>query len=285
MPDDFEDRIINIKTAETIKADAKKPWKDQEMKGKMESRFFFRTALAKSILPFTLYKPDIIVLPVMIKPDETGKKKTHLYSSLELRREGYLEAAKWFKTVENIWDLLKTDKSSKMSSNGRLDFQKGLTEQNLEARYLVLYNTSGKDANATIVDRENLDLHFYCESVAYAYFTENINEAFYLTAIFNSTSPNELMKDFQSKGLFGARHVHKKILDIYYPKFDENNDLHIKLAELSGAAHKKAKEYLEANPPQKELAANLLGRLRLEIKKHLSAEMKEIDLLVKKVVG
>lgn len=285
MPDDFEDRIINIKTAETIKADAKKPWKDQEMKGKMESRFFFRTALAKSILPFTLYKPDIIVLPVMIKPDETGKKKTHLYSSLELRREGYLEAAKWFKTVENIWDLLKTDKSSKMSSNGRLDFQKGLTEQNLEARYLVLYNTSGKDANCAVIDRNELKLEFITDHKNYLYSTDCNGEAHYLSAILNSSIPNERMKDFQTTGLFGARDIHKKILDIYYPKFDENNDLHIKLAELSGAAHKKAKEYLEANPLQKELSANLLGRLRLEIKKHLSAEMKEIDLLVKKVVG
>jgi hypothetical protein len=35
----------------------------------------------------------------------------------------------------------------------------------------------------------------------------------------------------------------------------------------------------------KELTATRPGRFRLDIKKHLSAEMKEIDGLVKRVVG
>jgi len=46
-----------------------------------------------------------------------------------------------------------------------------------------------------------------------------------------------------------------------------------------------AAKYLKDNPPQKELTATRLGKFRLEIKKHLAEEMKEIDRLVKKVVG
>lgn len=46
-----------------------------------------------------------------------------------------------------------------------------------------------------------------------------------------------------------------------------------------------AAKYLKDNPPQKELSATRLGKLRLDIKKHLSDEMKDIDRLVKKVVG
>jgi hypothetical protein len=92
------------------------------------------------------------------------------------------------------------------------------------------------------------------------------------------------MKDFQSKGLFGPRDVHKKILDIYFPRFDETNEVHINLAELSEAAHKKVAKYLRDNPPQRELTAARLGKLRLDIKKHLAEEMKEIDKLVKKVI-
>ncbi len=85
--------------------------------------------------------------------------------------------------------------------------------------------------------------------------------------------------------MFGARDIHKKILDIYFPKFNEEEETHIRLAELSKAAHKKAAQYIKDNPPQKELTAIHLGRLRVEIKKHLSAEMKEIDKIVKKLVG
>jgi hypothetical protein len=149
----------------------------------------------------------------------------------------------------------------------------------------VLYNTSGKDANSVVVDRHKLDFDFLVDHKNYLLPTSNQSEAFYLSSILNSSVPNEMMKDFQSKGLFGARDVHKKILDIYYPKFDESNETHQLLAALSQTAHQKASAYLQTFPPKQELSAIHLGRLRVEIKKHLATEMKEIDLLVKKVIG
>ena len=57
--------------------------------------------------------------------------------------------------------------------------------------------------------REELDLRFIVDTKAYAFYTFNLNEAYYLSAILNSTAPNLMMKDFQSRGLFGARDVHK----------------------------------------------------------------------------
>ncbi len=284
-PKDFEDRIINIKTSDRIEADAKKPWKGLKFTGKIESKFIFRTVLAKSILPFALYKPDLVALPVLFETNNESKKEIKLLSANDLMQEGYLNASKWFGNVENTWQLLRTDKNQTISSENYLNWQNKLTEQKLDVRYLVLYNSSAKDANATVIKRDELDLEIFIESVGYVFYTNDLDEAYYLTSIFNSSIPNEKMKDFQSKGLFGARHVHKKILDIYYPRFDKNNETHIQIAKLSEEAHTKAKQYLEANPPQQELSAIHLGRLRLAIKKHLSEEMKEIDKLVKKVVG
>ena len=43
-----------------------------ELKGKIESKFIFRTALAKSILPFALFKPDLVVLPILIGKNNDG---------------------------------------------------------------------------------------------------------------------------------------------------------------------------------------------------------------------
>lgn len=285
LPKDFNDRIINIKTSEAIEADAKKPWKGLKFTGKIESKFIFRTALAKSILPFALYKPDLVALPILIKNDGQEKKGIKFQSANDFMQEGYLNASKWFKNAENNWDILKTEKSKKMTSNDRIDFQRGLSDQDVNAKYLVLYNTSGKDANSVVVDRNEIDFEFLVDHKNYLLTTYLKTESFYLAAILNSSIPNERMKAFQSKGLFGARDVHKKILDVYFPRFDENNETHSKLAQLSEQAHKKAKQYLEANPPQQELSAIHLGRLRVAIKKHLSEEMKEIDKLVKKVVG
>jgi len=283
VPEDFDSRIINIKTAEGVKADAKKPWKGLDFSGRLESKYLFKTAISRSILPFALYNPDYVALPITVEINEIGEKKIKIHNASEIMRLGSLNASRWFQNAENIWNINRTEKSENMSSNDRIDFQRGITEQNLNAPYLVLYNSSAKDANATIVKREDYQLEFISESKTYVFYTLDINEAYYLTAILNSTAPNLLMKDFQTKGLFGARDVHKKILDIYYPKYDKRNSTHNELAELSKTAHQKTKKYIKDNPP-KELTASHLGRLRSSIKKNLISEMKEIDKLVKKIL-
>jgi len=280
---DFEDRLLNIKTAVDIKADAKMPWKEIELKGKAESRFLFYTALSKSILPFALYNPDIVVLPITIVTAD-GIKKIVLESAKDLQQKGFLEEARWFSNAENIWKIHRTEKNKKTNSEDYLNWQNKLTEQNFNSPYLVLYNSSAKDANAVAVKREQLNLNFIVENKTYVFYTNDINEAFYLTAVLNSSIPNEKMKDFQTRGLFGARDVHKKILDVYFPKFNEKNKQHLQLAQLSEQAHTKAKEYLIANPPKQELSAIFLGRLRVEIKKHLKNEMREIDEVVKSLI-
>jgi hypothetical protein len=79
--------------------------------------------------------------------------------------------------------------------------------------------------------------------------------------------------------------VNKKILDIYFPQFNEKSKVHLQLAELSQQTHEKAQAYMKAYPPQQQLSAIHLGRLRVEIKKHLREEMKEMDELVRGVIG
>ena len=285
IPDDFTDRIINLKTSDAIKADAKAPWKSIELSGRIESKFLFRTALSKSILPFTLYNPDLVVLPITVEVNESNQKEIRLHSADKLMSDGYLNASRWFKSAERFWDQLKTENNKDMSPENYLNWQGKLINQNLDSPYLVLYNSSGLNANAIVLDRIDYDLDFIVDHKTYLSNYSNRNEALYVSGILNSTIPNLMMKEFQSRGLFGARDVHKKILDIYFPKFNEEEETHIRLAELSKVAHTKAEQYIKDNPPQKELTAIHLGRLRVEIKKHLSAEMKEIDKIVKKLVG
>lgn len=293
MPPDFQDRIINVRTPESIQNQAKKPWKGHHFKGMIESRFLFRTAISNSILPFALFNPDLVVLPLIISFDEQNEKKViQLLSPPELRQEGYLHASKWFQDKENIWKILSTEKNRKITSEKYLDWQNKLTSQNLNARYLVLYNASAKDANAVFIDRHKTEneklfdeLEFIVESKTYVFYTNDDKEAYYLAAILNSSIPNLMIKDFQTKGLYGPRDIHKKILDVFFPEFDKNNSHHRQLVTQSKNAHKKAKRFLEENPPGKELTATHLGRLRMKLKKHLETEMKQIDKLVKQIIS
>lgn len=74
IPPDLQDRILTLSTSKGIQADAKAPWKTIEFNNKrLESQFLFQTALARSILPFALYKPDLIVLPIRIYSSGSGK--------------------------------------------------------------------------------------------------------------------------------------------------------------------------------------------------------------------
>src|SRR5207248_419041 len=74
MPPDFEDRLINIRTSALIQPEAKKPWTGIDFKGRIESRFLFRTALSKSILPFALFEPGLVALPIIIRRTSAAQR-------------------------------------------------------------------------------------------------------------------------------------------------------------------------------------------------------------------
>lgn len=121
--------------------------------------------------------------------------------------------------------------------------QLSLTTLSNIAAYLVLYTASAKDANALVFDRQSLDLEFFVECKTYVYFTDNKQEADYLAAILNSSIPNKQIKDFQTRGLFGPRDIHKKILDVYFPEFNAHNKFHLQLSELGKICAEKNKGF------------------------------------------
>jgi hypothetical protein len=135
-----------------------------------------------------------------------------------------------------------------------------------------------------VLKRQELDLNFIVDHVTYVFTTDNLSEAYYLAAVLNSNIPNALMKDFQARGLFGARHVHKKILDVYFPRFDKSNPSHKRVAELSEVAHGRATTFLKVNLSTVHLTPGRLGRVRGELKKELKAEMNEIDSFLKPMI-
>jgi len=278
-PDDFENRTLNIRSNPKLKKDAKKPWDNIDLEDRIESRFIFKTALAKNILPFTLHNTELVVLPV--KLDEN--KKIYLYSWEELKSQGYLYAADWFRKVENLWNTLKTEKNKNITYLQYLNWISKLSKQDLNSRYLIIYNASAKDANSILISRKNFDLEFIVDVKSFWFGTNSLMEGYFLVSLLNSDTSNELIKAFQSRGLFGARDVHKKILDIPFPKFDKNNNIHLELSDLGKECSFKARKYAKKNFTA-ELSGLALGKARLEIKKHLTKEMEIINKLVKKLI-
>jgi hypothetical protein len=207
-------------------------------------------------------------------------KTIQLLTAHQLLYEGFNQTCAWFEKAEAFWEKYKTERSKDISLYEWLNWQNKLTEQNLNTRYLVLYTASATDACAAVIDRKKLDSEFIVESVCYWYATSNRREAHYLASFLNSRAANNKIKDFQARGLFGERHVHKKILDLPFPLYDSKNELHLKLADLGAVCAKKAQAFIDKNYANADFDARTLGRVRSQLRRELSAELGQIDALV-----
>src|SRR5262249_37089370 len=153
-------------------------------------------------------------LPVSATKDASGVSHFVLVEPEEMLRRGHRFASRWFSEADQLWEKYRTDKAKRneMSYLDRLNFQHGITDQNPDARYLVLYTGSATDASAAVFDRTESRVPFVAEHKTYWCEVKSLNEADYLCAYLNSDYANEKIKDFQSRGLFGPRDIHKTIV-------------------------------------------------------------------------
>lgn len=150
----------------------------------------------------------MVILPVA--HDEEGRRG--LLTVGELEDRGDLGTAKWFRAAGSAWERHRTERSRNMDFNQRLNFQNDLSRCDFMSRFVVIYNRSGTNAVATVLETENFPLPFVANHAFYWAAFSDKNEALYLCAYLNSSLPNKLMKPFQTQGLFGARDICKKSL-------------------------------------------------------------------------
>ena len=287
LPPDWHNRTIAIRSDEANDKDAKAPWKGIALRGSVNTDFLFRTALARNLVPFGLIASPLVVLPAVLDttgPPEAPHTTTRLLTPNDLRDLGELETSKWFGKVETTWNTHRTEKNGKISATNYLNWQNKLTDQNLDKPFVVLYSASGKDANAYALTRTDLDLPFFVDNKAYGYFTDSFEEAYYLTAFLNSDLANEQMKPFQSQGLFGARDVHRKILEMPLPRFDAANPLHTGLAAEARACATEVTRYIEAQ--HLHTTEYSVGKVRLYLRNTLlRVHLTAIDVLLRQLLS
>ena len=287
-PKDWHDREISVRSSEANEKDGKEPWKSLKLSGRINTKYLFRTAIAKNILPFGMVAPPLVVLPIEIERKAHHKgggfyvQTPKILTPEKIEEKGDLETAKWFREVEKIWNKHKTENNTKITSWDYLNWQNKLTEQNIDKKFIVLYSASSTDANSFVTQQGILDLTFISESKGYSFYTNIANEAYFLCSFLNSNTPNLIIKDFQTKGLFGFRDIHKRILDVPLPKYDEGNEVHVKIAEMGKKCSEVVRGYIKtANLATKEYN---VGKERSLIRKLLFEELKTIDGLLLEVM-
>ena len=288
---DYASRVVSVRTHPLARQEAKKPWDDITLEGRVHGEFLFRTALARNIVPFVLINPPLVTLPLhAVDSGATGgetaasTKRWALLSPAQLTAMGKLESAQWFAKGEHLWKERRSDSAKKgdASANDWLNFQRKLTDQPMAARWAVLYTASGNDASSVVVDVVSESHRFMADHKAYICFTATEAEADYMCCYLNSGYANSAIKEFQSRGLFGPRDIHKKILELPWPAFTVNNPWHRKLAALGRNAATLA---LQAVGPQRdmELGTRDLGQLRLRVRREIAPVLVEINHLVKAI--
>ncbi len=288
---DLADRVVNFRTHPLALEGAKKPWDGISLSGSIQGKYLFRTALARNVLPFALVNPPLVALP-LVKEDEVntggkpfpGKLHWRLLDAADLTARGDLEAARWFGQCERLWDERRSDsaKKQKSSMTDWLDWQGKLTGQPVDAKWAVMYTASASDASACVLDVTSFSPRFMVDYTMYVCFTRTEVEARYVEAFLNSQYANVGIKEFPARGLFGPRHVSKKILDISWPDFSPNRPSHRRLVALGQSAAQTVQNIL-GSQQDLELAPRALGRLRSSIRRELADVMSQIDVLVEAI--
>jgi hypothetical protein len=120
---------------------------------------------------------------------------------------------------------------------------------------------------------------FVAQRKTFCYQAENGDEAYYLAAALNAAYVNERIKRHQPRGLGGPRGIERLAFEVLpVPRFDPQDPRHMELVELSRACHDK----VAALVPQ--LKGQSIGRLRSQVRTHLSAELARIDGLVEQIL-
>jgi len=278
-----DDDFFRIKTSDKILKTCKDPWKIV-FEGTIEREFIFSTILAMDLLPFGCKNHHLVILPII--------KQNNKYELLDLKKlkeYNFKRVYNWLNFVEDNWAENRTEKSESRfpSILDRLNYNSLLTIQRPNNKYTVLYNATGTNIVSFVVDNTkirkitNNGYKLYVKDLiievkTWFYETDNEKEAHYLCAVFNSNLLNLKIKPLQPRGLGGARAIHRRPLLFPIPKFDENNDLHLKLVDISIQCHK-----IIADSQYK--AKNSNG-LRNVIREKLKSELDQIDSIVEKLI-
>lgn len=282
----FDPNRPPIETDPRAIKEAKKPYRDVKFEGNVESGFIYATLLSTDLLPFGHFGYRLVLLPIKREGNQYKIVDTN-----EALKYGFLSLAQWLEKSESEWIKRRGAKAERMTIYERLDRVHGLTNQNPQAKYRVIYNTSGTFLTAAIVVNKPIDFEikgqhlagngFIVDHKTYRYESSNKHEAYYLGAVLNAPVIDELIKPMQSRGLFGPRDIHKKVLELPIPRFDSTNSIHIQLAELGNKCEKKVENWLRSGGAGK---IKSIGKLRSMVRAILKDDLKQIDILVKKIL-
>jgi hypothetical protein len=266
-----------LETSPGAERTAKRPWQGIHLQGEVEAQYLYATLLGHQLLPFGFTGLSLVILPLEQSP--AGLRLVKKEAALA---KGHWGVHGWLSQAEALWQHRKKAGTT-ADVYQWLDYMRKLTSQHPKGCYTVLYNRVGTNLASCVVSDASLwgmeltASGFAADHDTYFYQIKNEAEAHYLCAFLNSGYVDKAIKQYQTRGAWGERDIHRRPFEyVPIPKFNPEDKKHQKLAELSKECRQKV--------AQLTLKGKSIGFLRSKVRDYLSTELAEIDALVKGIV-
>ena len=237
---------VNIESRRTSLE--KSPWKTMpNLSAVIEQRFLYQVHLGSTIAPFKLLSPWEAVLPL-----DNGR----LVEEENISSYGSPGLADWWSQANSAWEQGKT-KQSKLTLGENLNYQSKLSRQTGGTNLRVVYTKSGTKLASAIIDSPKV----YIDHQLYWLPVRSISEARYLTAVLNAPITTELVREYQSIGLFGGRHFDTYPWLLPIPQYDPSSALHQLLVRLAEQCEKIADSVPENSDGFQKIRGNVRKKL------------------------
>lgn len=225
-----DDRLVKINPDERIFKRAKFPWNKNEFKDELiEIQYLFKVIKSTELVKFFAYNYYYVFLPI--------SKKDFGFNYSSLSRN----AKHFYDKINQIYLNYKKETTKNDSLMDNLNRWSKLINKRQRSDIKVIYNNSGSVLNSAIVQGDFIitgDLSFYD--------TQNLNEAYYLSAILNSTLMTNQVQIMKS-----SRHIFKIPFNLPIKKFNPSNQNHQELVKLGKRGEQIARitvhEFLDNN--------------------------------------
>ena len=191
--------------------------------------FMYDCFISKHLSPFFVADPAKVLLP--------GYKDDGSWKAINSGKLATMNAA-----TKYVFDEIssKTGLSLDVLFNDKIDIYNKLKNQKFSlGKWMVLSSAGGGNPCAAYIKLDNYDREkLIIDQTLYWYISDSEDEAIYITGLVNSISMGKAIEDFQPEGAFGKRHIHTLPFKII-PKYDDANDAHIKVVEMTKAVIKE----------------------------------------------
>ena len=247
--------LVRINSDDRIFKRAKEPWtKKVFINETIEKEYLFKVIKSTELVKFYVYDYFYVFLPL--------RRENLLFDYHTLENN----AKKFYDKINKIYLDNKKESTKNKSLMDNLNRWSKLINSRQTSKIKVVYNNSGSVVNSAVVQGDFLitgDLSFFS--------TDNLNEAYYLSAILNSPL---LTNQVQIKK--SSRHIFKIPFEIPIKIFDETNKYHLKLANLAKKAH-RISESITLEMVKKNSGTISKIKIQTVLKRNLARILDQID--------